>query len=190
MKQYIVEEINYVKDNYDQFIKDIDLAYDRFNYSYGPMLDGRSATGYHKYYNLMLLTFGSKVFHDFFKILKHRLLEFMNYPKEHLWYMCWLNYDLGKNKFFEWHKHHDARVHGFVCIEPQHTVTEFKDFKLINKTGQIYIGPGQKLHKVNILKPYKKPRISIAFDVVGEKEIQNIYKQHGQLDVNIAFLPL
>lgn len=188
--KYIVTDIDYVKKNQAEMLKDIELAYERFNFAYGDMLDGRSATGYHKYYNLMLLTFGSKIFHTFFTELKERILDYMGHPKERLWYMCWLNYDTGENKFFRWHQHYDARVHGFVSIEPQKTVTEFEDFKLKNEVGQMYIGPGNKLHKVNILEPYKKPRISIAFDVCGDIEVNKMYKKYGKVDINIAFLPL
>jgi hypothetical protein len=68
--------------------------------------------------------------------------------------------------------------------------TEFEDYKIKNKIGNIYIGPPYKKHRVNILKPFNGQRITIAFDVISENEIDTVYKKHGKLDINTGYIPI
>ena len=63
-----------------------------------------------------------------------------------------------------WHNH-DWDYHGYISIDPKNTVTEFRNYKIENKTGQIYFGPGQREHRVVCLDEFSDKRLTIGFDV-------------------------
>ena len=55
---------------------------------------------------------------------------------------------------------------GLISIDPKDTMTEFGHYSIENKIGQIYIGPGNRQHRVILRKPYTTPRITLGFDVL------------------------
>ena len=64
------------------------------------------------------------------------------------------------------HNHnHNCDYHGYISIDPRNTVTEFSDYKIENKVGQIYFGPGQREHRVVCLDEFSDTRLTIGFDI-------------------------
>ena len=61
---------------------------------------------------------------------------------------------------------------------------------LLNKIGNVYIGPSLNKHKVISKKSYSDNRITLAFDVVDEKTIKKSYKKYGEVDTNTSFIPI
>jgi hypothetical protein len=49
--------------------------------------------------------------------------------------------------------------------------SEFDDFKIVNKVGQIYVGPGGLRHRVVAADdlPFPDKRITVAFDIMTEE---------------------
>ena len=133
------------------------------------------------------------MFKDVFKIVRKYAKT-----KKPLWIQCWLNYhyekDLIKEKDFNliynWHCHPDSLFHGYISIEPQDTKTVFENYTIENKIGNVYIGLAENKHKVISNSPYSKGRITIAFDVVDDKKIKDMYKQYGEIDINSSFIPI
>ena len=68
--------------------------------------------------------------------------------------------------------------------------TVFKNYTIKNKIGNVYIGPAENKHQVITNTPYDDKRITIAFDVVDNKKIKNMYKQYGEIDINSSFIPI
>ena len=80
-----------------------------------------------------------------------------------MWMQAWLNYH-NHDQVLGWHNH-DWDYHGYISIDPKNTVTEFRDYKIENKVGQIYFGLGQREHRVVCLDEFSDTRLTIGFDV-------------------------
>lgn len=65
----------------------------------------------------------------------------------------------------QWHTHGNADSHGVLSVTDQPTATIYEDFEVVNKPGQIHIGPNIR-HSVRNLAPYNEWRLVIAFSVV------------------------
>ena len=46
------------------------------------------------------------------------------------------------------------------------------------------------MHKVNVLKNYKEPRITIAFDVISEEDYNKSITKKSKIDVNTGYIPI
>ena len=125
---------------------------------------------------------GCKMYHRLFMDLQKIMRQIAN-NNEPLWYQSWLNFH-NQKEVLDWHNHSDCLFHGYISIDPKNTETEFKNFKIKNETGKIYIGPAGYLHRVNVLKPFTGKRITIAFDVISK------LKRKNQIDINTGFMPL
>ena len=83
-------------------------------------------------------------------------------------------------------------LHGFidVAIDPKESETEFKGYTIKNKIGNVYMGKPENPHRVNVLKPFDGHRITMAFDVISENNVKDMYRQHGRVDLNTGFIPV
>ena len=187
---YIIRNFSYIKENHNHFIEYANLAHQRFNFAYGnkTSFNQNSSTWFYRYYNITCLTFGSSLYYKLFSDLQSLIKEIAK-NKKPLWYQSWLNFHKS-NEVLNWHEHKDCLFHGYISIDPKESETEFEDYKIKNEIGNIYIGKPEKKHKVNVLKPFDGHRITIAFDVVDENCINDIYKNFGKLDVNTGFIPI
>lgn len=122
-----------------------------------------TTTNYYKY-NLFAVTAGSVYFYNLFKEL--RTIIRTEIPDKPLWMQAWINLHTQDN-VLDWHDH-VWDYHGYISIDPKDTTTEFKDYIITNKIGQIYFGPGNRLHKVNVISPYTGDRITIGYDITSE----------------------
>ena len=134
-------------------------------------------------YNIFNITSGSLLFYNLFKELNFYIRDYVGNDRP-LWMQSWLNYheeddtlltSLGNKKGFHGH---DSLYHGYISIDPQNTITKFRNGnEIINKVGQVYIGPGRNTNKpgeypfdhyVEIISPSISPRITIAFDLSAQ----------------------
>ena len=184
---YFLTNLSYIKKNINHFKEHADLAFKRFEFSYGK----KSPTAFYKYYNCVSLLVGSPLYYRMFKDV-FKIVRKYSKTKKPLWIQCWLNYHYEKklNIISDWHCHPDSLFHGYIAIEPQDTKTVFENYTIENKIGNVYIGLSENKHKVISNSPYNKERITIAFDVVNEKKIKDMYNQYGDIDINSSFIPI
>ena len=92
-----------------------------------------------------------------------------------LFIQAWMNHH-NESEVLDWHSHEGYICHGYVSIEPKVSITEFMDFNIINKIGQIYIGECELKHRVVCLDSEGGNRITIGFDVIGciDVEVENM----------------
>ena len=112
-------------------------------------------------YNIFSLTAGYYTFYEIYKELI--LLVKSKLGNKRMWMQAWLNYH-NHDQVLGWHNH-DWDYHGYISIDPKNTVTEFRDYKIENKVGQIYFGLGQREHRVVCLDKFSDTRLTIGFDV-------------------------
>jgi hypothetical protein len=188
MKDYIIKNLPYINKNKNHFIEYANLAHERYKIAYGNKFNNVSSTWFYRYYNITCLTVGSILYYKMFYDLQ-KIIRKISKTKKPLWYQSWLNFHK-QNEVLNWHDHTDCIFHGYISIDPKESETEFENYKIKNKTGNLYIGPGEKKHKVNILKPFDGHRITIAFDVLSENEIKNIYKKGNNININTSYIPI
>ena len=153
---YKLYQSNYIADNYKSFIDVVSELKLTF--------EGKDSTELYNTYNVFSLTSGSLCFYNLYKELTSIIRT--EIPEGPLWLQSWINIHQ-KDTVLDWHNHYWP-YHGYISIEPQDTVTEFKDYEIKNKIGQIYFGPGHRLHRVKNLSDYSGERITIGFDVTDD----------------------
>ena len=188
MKDYTIKKIPYVEKNIKHFIEYANIAHERYKIAFGNYNNNVSSTWYYRYYNITCLTFGSKLYYKLFKDLQKIIRKFSK-TKKPLWYQSWLNFHK-QDEVLDWHNHVDYLCHGYISIDPKNSETEFEGYKIKNESGKLYIGPGLRKHRVNVLKPFEGHRITIAFDVMSYKEVEIAYKKHGIKNVNTSLIPI
>lgn len=156
MMDYKLFQSQYLIDNQSSFIEQCLKVKNNFG--------DKDTTWSYSEYNIFSLTSGSVYFYNLFKeltqIIKNEL------PNQMLWMQAWLNVH-DQNTVLDWHNH-DWDYHGYISIDPKNTTTDFKEYSIENKVGQIYFGPGHRLHKVNVLKAFNDKRITIGYDVTKD----------------------
>jgi hypothetical protein len=188
MKNYVVKNFSYIKENHSHFIEYANLSHERFMFNYGKVFNQSSSTWFYRYYNITCLTFGSNLYFKMFCDLQKLIRKILK-TKKPLWYQCWLNFHK-KGEVLDWHTHKGSIAHGYVSIDPKESETEFKEYTIKNKIGNVYIGPSENSHRVNILKPFDGHRITMAFDVISENNVKDMYQKHGKIDLNTGFIPV
>ena len=163
MKNYYLKNFKYIKDNQKALIKDAALCNDRFKFNFKDQI---STTWYYRYYNFASLSVGTNYYYVF-KQLQKIIRKFVKHNKP-----LWCDY------------------HGYISIRPHNTETEFENYTVKNKVGNIYIGDPYLKHRVNVIKPFSTPRITLGFDIISEKSIKSLYKKYGKIDINTAYIPI
>ena len=142
-----------------------------------PLLEGEDSTWtYHKY-NVFGLTSPTRVFYELYKELRRFCYDYTGVPKD-LWMQSWVNYHM-PDKVLPWHNH-EWPIHGYISILPHKTKTVFDGYEIVNEIGNVYIGPGGRHHRVEVLEDYDTPRITIGFDLTDSP---------SALSGNIALIP-
>lgn len=142
-----------------------------------------SSTWGYKYYNLFCLTAGSIQFYNIFQCIKEASLDYLGNKTENLFMESWINYHK-PDEILDWHDHKNYLCHGYLSIDPKNTITEFKNYKITNKPGQIYIGPSERLHRVVMNEPFNGVRITIAFNIT------NLETLSRASDLNFSLIPV
>jgi len=168
MKNYKLYTSNTILDNFKQFKKDCNVANNIINELYNPENIPDFPTQAHYTgnnsisYNIFTLTSTSISFYYLYKDLTKSIKKYLN-NQQPFWLSAWINFDKD-GKTLGWHNH-DFPYHGYVSIDPKKTNTIFENWTINNKPGQIYIGPGDAHHKIEVLEPYKGHRTTIGFDI-------------------------
>jgi len=144
-------------------VNDLYFVYDFFKdiFPYG------DSTEAYPLYNVFCATSPDPVWYQLLQELKLIIRNFAGH-NDPLWMQAWLNYHTPET-VLGWHGH-DWPIHGYININPFDTETQFEDYTVKNKIGNIYIGPGHRLHKVNVKSNFIEPRLTIGFDVHDKPE--------------------
>lgn len=153
---YKLFQSEYIVDNQSSFIDQCMQVKTSFG--------NKDTTWSYNEYNIFSLTAGSVYFYNLFKELKQIIITEL--PNKMLWMQAWLNVH-DSDTVLDWHNH-DWDYHGYISIDPKKTTTDFKEYSIENRVGQIYFGPGHRLHKVNVLEPFNDKRITIGYDVTTD----------------------
>lgn len=162
---YKLIQSEYVVKHQQEFIRDLSYSAKSL-YQYG-ILDTSLKHGSYTQYNIFGATSPSPHMYQLFTEIRNVVREIN--PVGKLWIQSWINHHY-ENELLGWHNH-SSTWHGYVSIEPWNTITEFDDFKIVNKIGQIYIGPGGLRHRVVAADdfPFLDKRITVAFDIMTEE---------------------
>jgi hypothetical protein len=162
---YTLLNFDYIKENQQDIIRELFLSQSNLE-KYGVF----DATKAYIYYNVFGVSSPSKHMYIIFSKIREIVRE--KFPDKMLWIQSWLNYH-DHNQVLDWHNH-SSSWHGYVCIEPQDTVTEFQNWTIDNECGNIYFGPGKHLHRVVNNSKYSGKRITIGYDIISEEDYTGI----------------
>jgi hypothetical protein len=183
MKPYKLYQSQYVIDHQEEFVKDLSHSA-KAMYEYG-IFDTSLKYGSYTQYNIFGVS--SPSIHMYHLFREIRDIAYENIQGKKLWLQSWINHHY-ENELLGWHNH-SSNWHGYVSIQPWNTITEFDDFKIVNKVGQIYLGPGGLRHRVVPTDdmPFPDKRITVAFDIMTEDDYtgDNILPTH-----NFGCIPL
>jgi hypothetical protein len=190
--QYVIFDVPYIRNNQDNIVEHCHYSAKRIKDCIAALkqkklseITGQDITWYYSIYNIFSIASGSEHFWNIYKDLvqcSNQYFEIMklDMPRQ-LWAESWLNIHDSKEVL---KKHdHTFDYHGYVSIDPQYTETVFLDYKddkkvlyrLENKPGRIYIGPGRRPHFVANTKMYLNKRITLGFDLlVNRTETYNL----------------
>ena len=113
-------------------------------------------------YNVFGLTSPTQVFYDLYNELRRFVYDYTGVPKQ-MWMQSWVNYHM-PDQVLKWHNH-QWPIHGYISIRPHKTKTVFENYEIKNEIGNVYIGPGNRHHEVQVLEPFDTPRITLGFDI-------------------------
>jgi hypothetical protein len=129
-----------------------------------------SSTWLYQTYNIFSLVGQSECFHELFKDLISLIKDYL--PNENkMWFQSWVNYHK-PNEVLDWHNHL-WHAHGYISLDPKETNTVFKNYTIKNEIGNIYVGPGYREHKVEVLNSFEGERVTLGFDVTIKPELPN-----------------
>ena len=185
--------------NHKQMIEKI---FDRHPFLYETYLRhsllAKDSTWLYKMYNTFCLMSLSKDFHDLFRELNEVIK--LNIQDQHIWFQSWLNFH-NENEVLDWHNH-EAPIHGYICIDPKKSKTIFESvqtgptgtvtgptYEVVNELGNIYIGPGRRKHKVEVLESYPGKRITLGFDVHNYLK-HDSFTDMIQIAKNLSWIPV
>jgi hypothetical protein len=177
---YKLYQSSLIEKKHEEFLKDANIGLKKLALTFPN--DDKTHSFYK--YNFFTVTSGSEVFYDLFNDLKWCIRDFTQH-KGRLWMYCWIN-EHDDNELLDWH-YHDAPWHGYISIDPKETVTEFKEYQINNKIGQIYIGYGHKSHRVISNDKFTSKRITLGFDVHDSTPLQNSDNQYSGM---LSFIPI
>ena len=130
-----------------------------------PSLGGIDSTWSYDKYNVFGLTSPTQVYYDLFNELRGFVYDYTG-DVDRLWMQSWDNYHM-PDQVLRWHNHHWP-IHGYISIRPHKTKTVFEGYEIDNEVGNIYIGPGNRYHRVEVLEDYDTPRITLGFDLLTD----------------------
>ena len=164
-EDYVLYNSPFISKNYKGLIADCNLGNKRYKDVF--KTSDRGMTQDYQMYNIFSLTARSEGFYIIYQQVVKVIRDFVGDSRP-LWMQCWMNHHL-QDEVLKWHHHERYFVaHGYVSIDPKNTVTQFKNYDIENKIGNIYLGkPGEEYgHQVVVREPYEGYRITLGFDVI------------------------
>lgn len=161
---YKIYKSQLIIDHHEQMIIEIERAHRHFTKNFYNM----DPTWGYGFYNVFAITAPSALFYDLKKELETNIRDYLQ-TDQRLWFQSWINYHK-PNEVLDWHNH-TWPFHGYISIDPKQTKTVFEGddpsngYEILNELGNIYIGPGYRFHKVEVLEPFDTPRITLGFDI-------------------------
>jgi len=158
-------------------------------------ISDKGSTWDYTMYNVFSLTAGSVLFHQIYKELTFVIKDFLKEKNSvlindynevsNVWVESWMNYHK-QDEVLDWHDHL-FDFHGYISVDPKDSTTEFENYSIKNKPGNIYIGPGNRKHRVVVDTPYTDTRITLGFDL---KLVKPSLTNHDSLSENLSFIPV
>lgn len=170
--------VPFVVANHNTIIRSSDKAYADFQ----KISNSTDSTWSYNRYNIFSLRAGDHYYYTLYQCIASAVRDRIG-DNRPLWMQCWLNYH-PMHEVLDWHGHSsDYIAHGYLSIDPKQTRTEFREFTIENKIGNLYVGAtGDKMeHRVVVKEPYEGYRITIAFDVISYE---------GRIATNLSFIPI
>ena len=173
---YRVYNSSYIRKYHSEILQNCQFAHAKFRHLFkGTEHDSTSS---YFLYNIFCLTATSLHFYNIYKELNEVIKEYNDHKEEPLWLQSWMNFHK-PYEVLKWHDHY-WDFHGYISIDPKKTITEFREYEVVNEIGNIYIGPCYREHKVNVLEPYEGERITLGYDV----------SRMANRDDNISLIPI
>ena len=168
-----VHESELIKNNHEQFVTDCYSIHDKFKQKYADT----DSTSWHFSYNVFALASPMPLWYELYSVLRNTVREYCgNQP---LWFQSWLNFHK-VDEVLDWHTH-DWPYHGYIAIDPCKSTTVFEGYKIENKIGNIYIGPGDRAHKVRVDEEFDSTRITLGFDVTDNPNSISSPEKHWSI---------
>lgn len=183
MNDYILHQSQYIVDNKDLIFGDIDIAHRLFK----TMFPNEDSTWTYNKYNIFALTAPSTAFYNIYKELRTLVRSQLGNDRP-LWFQAWVNYHRPE-EVLAWH-HHEFDYHGYISLDPKKTNTVFENYTIENKVGQIYFGPGNRYHKVEVLEPFDGHRTTIGFDIHTTPQSPHVRDYIERPFGNMSLMPL
>jgi hypothetical protein len=156
--------VNYQKEMIDR----INTAHSILMNRYGRL--NNNSTWLYRTYNIFSLLGSSEHFYELYTDLLDVIKLYVPNDSK-IWFQSWLNFHQ-QNQVLDWHTH-EWYVHGYISLDPKKTETIFRNYTIKNELGNIYIGPGGREHKVEVLEPFEGRRITLGYDVTNEPKEPN-----------------
>ena len=190
--QYATFDVPYIAEHIEDIKRITQIGVDKYKRKFYVTNHANSTdniTWQFSNYNVYGLCSCNQWFYTIYKSLIQGLREYYavsNTPiPEQLWLQSWINSHTPK-QVLKTHNH-EWPLHGYISIEPKKSCTVFTDkpngkelYRIENKVGQIYIGPGSRFHHVEITEPFEGERITLGFDLEHRDRIFD----------NIGFMPI
>jgi hypothetical protein len=190
--QYMLIDVQHIRDNLEDIQRITQLGVDKYKRKFNLKNNSNGSdnlTWQFGNYNVYGLCSCNQWFYDIYKTLINGLREYYklsnNQIPKQLWMQSWINSHT-PDQVLTTHNH-DWPLHGYISIEPKESDTVFTDtpngtelYRVKNKVGQIYIGPGYRFHHVEISEPFEGERITFGFDLEHRDRIFD----------NIGFMPV
>lgn len=167
-KDYVLYQIDFVKNNQQLYVNQCIELHKALIRKYGNI----DTTKAYWQYNLFNISCSSLAFYRLWKELNIKIRQYIGDDRP-LWMSGWLNFHKDA-EVLDWHNHKRSICHGYISIDPKNTITEFEDYKINNQSGQLYLGPSERMHRVVVLEPYIDYRITIGFDVSDKQNEDHI----------------
>lgn len=190
--QYLTMPIPHVEENIENIKRITQLGVDKFKRKFNQTnhhARNDNITWQFMNYNVYGVCSCNQWFYDIYKSQIEAIKLYFELTKtevpDQLWLQSWINSHT-PGQVLKSHNH-DWPWHGYISIEPKKSDTVFTDkpggqelYRVNNKVGQIYIGPGYRFHHVELLEPFDGERITFGFDLECRDRIFD----------NIGFLPI
>jgi hypothetical protein len=180
---YKIYKSNDIIENHSEFIRDIEDALEKIKTKFGI----KDSTKFYSFYNTFALTSGSIRFYNLLVDLKTIVRDY-HQTDEPLWMQCWINSHNAEG-VLKRHDHIGCYSHGYIAINPQNTKTVFDNYTIKNEIGNIYIGPSDRMHWVDVVENFNTKRITLGYDIFSLSDMIKLRIKYGN-DINISIIPI
>lgn len=156
---YKIFRSSFIEHHHELILEQAYHAHDVFD----SLFQGQDSTWSYSKYNVFALTSCSEEFYQIYEDLIESIRGYFGTLPKPMWVQSWMNFHTPE-QVLDWHDHHWP-FHGYISIDPHDTETVFENYTIKNQIGNIYVGPGYRLHKVNVLSNFDRPRITLGYDI-------------------------